>query len=305
MRSFLVAAPLFFAAGCSVFIEFDEDAYDGVGSTGGATSSGVGGETALGGSGAGASNGGGVSSGGGNTGGASGGSSSGGNGTGGDDAPTLEHYYPLDDSTGSLSAEDAGNPANRRVGTVSDGANGWGPGGVKGGAYTIETTADYLELPAEILDPNAFSISFFMASMNDSYRYFFATEDSSDPKKGLRLFQDQEQLRISQGTLILPDVMGALPRANVRWAYVTLTYEKFSNGFEDTLAVYVDGEEVYSDEESFDDTSPITDGILRFGRHPVLQGSSFVGRIDELRIYSGALSQSEVRALYESESESL
>lgn len=190
----------------------------------------------------------------------------------------LQAYYPLDGSASDLSGN--GYHGTVEVATPTSGA--------RGGAYSF--TSGSLITATGALTGLAASQRFTMSA----WIYYTAASgrilSSTNNNIGLLLggtYPNQYLVTIANGTQA--GVNGIL--APSTWHHVALTY---SDG---VARAYLNGE--FAQSQTFANSSFTTGTNNLLIGNTSNKGSSFVGKIDDVRVYSRALSAEEVRVLYD------
>ena len=207
-------------------------------------------------------------------------------------ATDLEAYYPLDGN-----ADDAS-------GNGHDGALQNGPsfaGGVIGDALSLTGGSDYVRIPnhPELDLTDAFSISVWIntSQTQPSYGRLISREQSGSGNRQYNLGftsggQRPRTVVDTQGTTGV-EVSGTTDITDGNWYHVVVTFD--SN---DSLGLYVDG----TPEDQTSVAAPVVSRASDLTIGGVAQSPAdfqFNGLTDDVRIYSRALSDSEVQAIYD------
>jgi hypothetical protein len=208
-------------------------------------------------------------------------------------APELLALLPLNAASGTTATDTAGRAKN---GTLV-GTAGWGAGRKSGNALLLDGKGAHVALPADVLAQRAdFTIAvwvYWNAAVNNTRIFDFGTSDIAymaliprDAGGKLR-FTATRSHYFGEQNIVATD---ALPSG--RWVHVAV---KLAG---DVGKLYVDGMQVGEGSGivvtpfQLGDTPNAWLGRSQYGADP-----SFNGRMQELRIYSGALSNAEIAAL--------
>lgn len=201
-------------------------------------------------------------------------------------------YWPLDETSGTTATDATGNGND---GTIEDAT--LGSDGILGRtSYTFDGD-DYVSGATDIqaLRETA-SLSAWIKTTQDGSYYFWhapgitgveSASDGNDIFWGWLNGDGRIGMRTGNGATALSDD----PINDGDWHHVVLTRDENSG----EVKVYVDGS---LDETDHSWTGTPTTTFSSIGRIEN-SGESFEGKIDELRVYDKVLSNSEVRALYE------
>ena len=208
-------------------------------------------------------------------------------------APELLALLPLNAASGTTATDTAGRAKNGKlVGTA-----GWGAGRKSGNALLLDGKGAHVALPADVLAQTSdFTIAVWVycnATANNSRIFDFGTSDiaymaliSRDASGMLRFTASRSHWYGEQNIAS----SSALPTG--RWVHVAF---KLAG---DVGKLYMDGVQVGEGSGivvtpfQLGDTPNAWLGRSQYGADP-----SFNGRMQELRIYSGALSNAEIAAL--------
>jgi hypothetical protein len=192
--------------------------------------------------------------------------------------------YGFNETTGTAAADASG---NNRTGTVSGAA--WNPAGRFGGALNFDGVNDWVTVAdAAALDlatgltlsawvqptTNAGWRTVAMKEAPGGLAYVLYTSDGLRPNTA-----------VNTGAGDLEVSAGAAPPLNT-WTYLSATYDGA------TLRLFVNGTQVGT--RAIGGAIRTTTGALRLGGNNVW-GEHFQGRLDEVRLYSRALSAAEIQ----------
>lgn len=217
-------------------------------------------------------------------------------GVAGDDIRgALVGYWKLDESTGDI-ANDSSRGDNN--GTLSPAAPN-GPGKLPdsscwaGGCFNFDGTDDYISLSGPTNTNNAFTWAARIYPTNVTKDQMFMGGNLSGVSNAFyfRLYQSRLFVSIHTGAQQTLQAPSSSALANGKFYFVSAVYDG------STLRLYQDGEEVAS---STLNATLSTWGIGRIGRWTDSDQRSFVGRIDDVRIYNRALTEKEIEQLYDS-----
>jgi type II secretory pathway pseudopilin PulG len=212
-----------------------------------------------------------------------------------DQAQGLVGYWPFDEGTGTIAYDYSGNGNNGTLVNFNFTAtSGWTTGKV-GGALSFDGVDDYSRIPdSNSLDvSSSFTFSVWVYTTNSGILQTILSKDGvgSDTTGAYNLYI-RSDLSVFYET---NNIDGVYTTANVvslnRWYYITVT---FDNNISPKLKIYINGQKL---QEGNPSTPYILTTDLLIGRRGI--GSFFQGVIDEVRIYNRALSDSEIKALYD------
>lgn len=205
-------------------------------------------------------------------------------------AATMVHHWTMDEGSGVTATDSAGSIS----GTLSDGASFTASGQVSG-AIDLDGSTGHVALGDDVLPVNDFSITAWikansLVTASDDSNVIFAQYWGGD---GRFLFDVREQkVDLFNGGGGRPGVVsGSTVLDTDTWYHVALTVD--ASG---AAAVYLNG-----------DLEATASGVaVEVGSAPSDIGSSqaffgsfgyFDGKIDDVRVYDGVLSQADVQAL--------
>lgn len=207
-------------------------------------------------------------------------------------ASVLVSHWKLDEGTGTTTADSAAS----RSGTLRNGAS-WTTGR-SGSAVNMDGVDDHITLPPLEVTGSAITLAAWLKSSsfpNDIRQRFIAkANDSSEQQTYWMLGQTNDgqnrlrfRLRAGGQTTTLMASTGNLPLNT--WYHAAATYDG------STMRLYLNGAEVGSLAKS-GSVSRGNNVPVHVGRSP--EGSNYLrGAIDDVRIYSSALTQAEVAGL--------
>ncbi len=143
-----------------------------------------------------------------------------------------------------------------------------------------------------VLGPNAFSIAAWVKQTAGNTGTIVAWGQLVDGARARFLLRANGQLRLSTfAGRVETDIFLSLDE----WYHVAVT--KVQD--QDLATLYLDGQEVTSEAQSFTALNIVADVDVGIGWDPVNQGSYFTGIIDEVFIYDKELTQEEVQQIIE------
>lgn len=263
---------------CSVFLGFDpEDYSEGQGASAG-DSSGEGGAVAAGGA---------------------GGDASGGGPDEGSSLPKPTHHYPLDELSGSV-AEDVAGEAD----AFASGPTAW-TAGLVGNAFSLELDERYLEFPESVASTPDFTIAFWFNRASDAF-HTIIDKRGQGSEGGFRLLHSQSTLTFiagGEGRMELQrQAVGVLPPVNEgKWTHIAVSFDSNVDATVlDELTIWIDGELAESWREDFAIASVVNTATkMRFGRNVNNAPEQARGLLDDIQVFDRVLEASEVRALHE------
>jgi len=198
--------------------------------------------------------------------------------------PSLIAWWGFDEGTGTLAADGSGNGNN---GTIH-GAAVWVPG-VHGEALALNGTDTYVSTEFSLLnDLDAFTVAGWVSAVNtSSYAGLFGQND-------LLEFGFTSENGSGVGTWMLGNgwayLGAAYPFSYPSWHHVAMT------GDATRVVIYIDGQAQASDEGGMvSGTSTFTFSIGGFVFNDILD--SIDGELDDVWVYSRALTQEEIQTL--------
>ncbi len=209
----------------------------------------------------------------------------------------LMSYWRFDENSGSVAQDAAGS----NDGTVN-GAT-LGQPGVAGTSYDFDGTGDHVDIGTPDVSGSAVTISAWvwsdsMSSSSADMRIVTKATGQSTSEHWWQIAEAGGQLRFrlknehNGGPDMVTDELSGGTLPDSQWVHVAATYDGSH------MRIYVDGNEVNSVAE---DGAIATDGTVgaAIGAHPGSSAQPFDGRIDEVRIYTRALTADEIRQQYE------
>jgi len=218
-----------------------------------------------------------------------------GNGGGGGKEPEflkqgLVAYYPFNGNAKDESGN--GNDGEVNGATLVDGRNG-----NSNSAYNFDGIDDYIDLAPLPLTSNKALTVLFCAKLDRSKKnrnYLIDLRNSSSHGKTLSLSHNGYGAgKISFASYGLKWLRGSIEVPVSQWNFIALSYNQKTKKVNTYINGEMDIDEVY-------DELAVEDYATRIGAS-VRGGSMLKGSIDDIRIYNRALSEAEVKALYEFE----
>jgi hypothetical protein len=206
--------------------------------------------------------------------------------------PALVGYWSFDEGTGTI-AHDASGFGND--GTLMNGPI-W-TAGMSGGALKFNGVDDYVSVPdAASLRPAQFTLAAWInipVEQDTGWGSYIIAKECSAQGYGLWIDGAQPAALISDGTTGPYNVYSQVEISLNEWHFITSTY----NGTE--LKLYVDGELRNSATHGFENTTePLTIGAWNCWGGSIYR--FFNGIIDQVGIYTWALSPEEIKAEFKS-----
>jgi hypothetical protein len=199
-------------------------------------------------------------------------------------SPNLMAYWTFDGHTLDVSGND-------RHGTLN--GNPMFVDGIFNQALEFDGD-DYVNIDGYkgILGPNAFSIAAWVKQTAGNTGTIVAWGQLVDGARARFLLRANGQLRLSTfAGRIETDIFLSLDE----WYHVAVTKVQG----QDLAILYLDGQEVTSEAQSFTGLNIVADADVGIGWDPVNQGSYFTGIIDEVFIYDKELTQEEIQQIIE------
>jgi hypothetical protein len=198
--------------------------------------------------------------------------------------PNLMAYWTFDGHTLDVSGND-------RHGTLN--GNPMFVDGIFNQALEFDGD-DYVNIDGYkgILGPNAFSIAAWVKQTAGNTGTIVAWGQLVDGARARFLLRANGQLRLSTfAGRVETDIFLSLDE----WYHVVVTKVQG----QDLATLYLDGQEVASEAQSFTGLNIVADADVGIGWDPVNQGSYFTGIIDEVFIYDKELTQEEIQQIIE------
>ena len=198
-------------------------------------------------------------------------------------------YYPFDEGSGTTAADASGNGND---GTF-DGNVEWVEGHV-GMAVRLDTAGERVVLNS--LDPTAANNAMTLAAWikwegsdhSITHQGIFGKRQGWDPRTNVKWFweaQPDGDLAFRNGDAAVT-ASGVLDAHANEWAHVALTWD------DGAVVQYINGEEVNTGNMTFRDTAD--DTVMTVGCVSATNSETFVGSLDEARIYDTVLSVDEL-----------
>ena len=195
--------------------------------------------------------------------------------------------------------EGSGNVAHDTSGNGNDGAfvgdPQWAAGKI-GGALEFNGTSDYIEIPfsenLRVINQGDFSIAawFMLNEIPSEYKCVFQQGDdtSGGPGRTWLFVHQSNEIRSSLGGAATGSGVGI--EGGIWYHGVVVVTE---GGTTDSVQLYVNGEPAGAPRE---DSMEDSEGVFYIGCHKAL-GNIWDGLLDDIRIYSHALSEAEITKL--------
>jgi DUF1680 family protein len=215
--------------------------------------------------------------------------------TPGSPAPELVAWYRFDETGGTSAADASGNPSGGPA-TLVGGAT-FGAGRV-GNALRLDGSSGYVRLPSGLLaNVGDFTVALWvnLAAATQWSRIFdFGSGTSSYMFLTPRSSAGGIRFAItSSGAGAEQTINSAAPLATGTWKHVAVTAAGT------TGILYVDGVEAARGSVTLRPSSLVTTSATYVGRSQFANDPFLNGQVDQLRIYSRALSATEVRSLFQ------
>ncbi|HVV39412.1 MAG TPA: LamG domain-containing protein [Candidatus Paceibacterota bacterium] len=213
----------------------------------------------------------------------------------------LAGYWPFDEGSGAIAGDMSG---NRNNGTLSGSTLPSWVGGKHGGALSFDGTGGYVSTPSSSALNLTSSITIAawvkVNSNVTNYRMIISKESTAGTPWPFRFYVEQ-----TTGKLVLDFTVSSAIKTfttstainDNMWHHVVAVRDDTGK----TVTVYIDG--VSRASGSYTGTVDSSATAARIGISPYTGGGAggsypFIGNIDELRVYSRALSASEIAGLY-------
>ena len=201
----------------------------------------------------------------------------------------LISYHPFDEGSGTTSADATGNGHDGAL----EGSVEW-VSGVKGTAVRLDTAGERVVIGE--IDPTAANNAMTLAAWINwegrdhtiTHQGIFGKRQGWDPKTFVKWFwevQPDGDLEFRNGDTAV-NAPGVLDPYENEWAHVAVTWD---NG---AVVQYINAEQVGTGSITFRDTADAT--VVSIGCVSATNSETFVGSIDEARIYDTALTPAEI-----------
>ncbi|MFB0554042.1 MAG: PA14 domain-containing protein [Phycisphaerae bacterium] len=202
-------------------------------------------------------------------------------------------YWPFDEGQGTEAADITGNGND---GMLSGGVE-WVPG-YKDSAVRLDTAGDRVVINA--LDPTAENNAMTLAIWINwegqdhgsiTHQGIFGKRQGWDPRTNVKWFweaQPDGDLQFRNGDTAVT-ASGVLDAYANEWIHVAMTWD---NG---AVVQYINAEQVSTGNITFRDTADAT--VMSIGCVSATNNETFVGSLDEARIYNRALTQAEIQTI--------
>lgn len=207
----------------------------------------------------------------------------------------LVGYWSFDEGTGTIATDFSG---NGNTGTLG-GAAAWATG-KRGKAINLTTENSHVATTdIDSTDgASALTVSLWISNDNPSIAWDIISKSTSGaPGWEFRMGASNAMVFTVAGTDDHAPAQAHVPKV---WEYWTIVFDGTQTGNDNRLKMYRDG--VHLGNLSHFAAVPATTGsnsnAIYIGEKPDLSGTSWRGRIDDVRIYNRALGASEVAKLY-------
>jgi regulation of enolase protein 1 (concanavalin A-like superfamily) len=202
----------------------------------------------------------------------------------------LISYHPFDEGSGTTAADATGNGND---GTFNGDVE-WVPG-VKGTAVRLDTAGERVVLGE--IDPTAANNAMTLAAWINwegsghasiTHHGIFGKRQGWDPRTYVKWFwevQPDGDLQFRNGDTAVNAATALVPYAN-EWAHVAMTWD------DGAVVQYINAVEINTGNITFRDTADAT--VVTIGCVSATNNETFVGIIDEARIYDTALTPAEI-----------
>ncbi len=201
-------------------------------------------------------------------------------------------YWPFDEGQGTEAADITGNGND---GTLSGGVE-WVPG-YKDSAVHLDTAGERVVINA--LDPTAENNAMTLTAWINwegqdhsiTHQGIFGKRQGWDPRTNVKWFweaQPDGDVAFRNGDTSVT-ASGVLDAYANEWVHVAMTWD---NG---AVVQYINAEQVSTGNITFRDTADAT--VISIGCVSATSSETFVGSIDEARIYNHVLTQSEIQTI--------
>jgi len=201
-------------------------------------------------------------------------------------------YWPFDEGQGTEASDITGNGND---GTLTGGVE-WVPG-YKDSAVRLDTAGERVVINA--LDPTAENNAMTLAAWINwegqdhsiTHQGIFGKRQGWDPRTNVKWFWEAQpdgdvQFRNGDTAVTASGVLDAYVN---EWVHVAMTWD---NG---AVVQYINAEQVSTGNITFRDTADAT--VISIGCVSATSSETFVGSLDEARIYNHVLTQSEIQTI--------
>ncbi|MCH8218630.1 MAG: hypothetical protein IH892_17865 [Planctomycetes bacterium] len=201
----------------------------------------------------------------------------------------LISYHPFDEGSGTTAADASG---HGNEGTLSAGVQ-WVEG-YQGGAVHLDTAGERIVLNG--FDPSAANNAMTLAAWINwegngnsiTHQGIIGKRQGWDPRTNVKWFweaQPDGDITMRNGDASVTASRALLPHEN-EWIHVAMTWD------DGAVVQYINGEEINSGTQTFRTTADAT--VVSIGSVSATNSETFVGSIDEARIYDTALTPVEL-----------
>lgn len=209
----------------------------------------------------------------------------------------LVGYWPLDEGSGSTTADTSGNGND---GTLNN-SPVWNTSGKFGNALEFDFgDISYVSVPDDdTLDMTSFTLAAWIkidTAENDAWNWYtmFEKGAAGEVNYGFGRFGDNwDSLGCYFDGGGGQEVTAAFS-STATWQHAVCTYDAATNSFK----IYIDGVQAASAVTTVDPSFPANTSPLWIGGSTVWSSNAFEGVMDDARVYSRALSAADVAALY-------
>ena len=172
--------------------------------------------------------------------------------------------------------------------------------GVRGSALRLDGSGQHVVVPASISldDIKAFSVAAWVNPADNSNQYLFG-KDKRNAALMLAGWGNYVKGCVRARRLVCSTSFNGAVGID-QWTFVVMTYDDSADR---TVRLYVDGAEInYRDQDIAGDGDARTSDAaapLAIGAMPITGSRPFNGEIDEVRIFAGALSATQIRRMFE------
>lgn len=213
--------------------------------------------------------------------------------------PHPVHHYPLDETSGSVAEDIAG-----ELDAFANTPTAWTTG-ILQNAFSLELDQRYLEFPPSVASTPDFTIAFWFNRTSEGYHIIIDKRGIASDG-GFRLVHDRRTLTFiggGEGSMELQrQAVSALPPiAEGKWTHIAMSFDSnVDRTTLDELTIWIDGARFDDWRENFGTATPVNTATkMRFGRNVSNAPEQARGLLDDIQIFDRALRASEVRALYE------
>jgi len=207
----------------------------------------------------------------------------------------LVAYYKLDESSGNAADSWGSN-------TLTNTSVTYSAGKINNGSV-FSGSSSYLTASAKVTPIGAKTVAFWMKTSDAStFQIMLANLGDGNTEYGFTTYTNNNigfEVTQASGTKVCSLVTTGVTVDDGSWHHYVFTWDGTTDA--DKVIVYVDG--VSNNTATANNTETVTPTAnLRLGANPVTGGNEFTGSLDEVGIWSRALTSTEVTRLYNNDS---